>query len=438
VTHPEWARLLLRGLELDDALHASVRVSQVFSALSWRESLAYPADRYLRSDGMDLQEAADGSRLLTVVDPIGGEASYHMAVVRGGDYRMRVRLSGESDEPASAEITLRGETQPTGQFALRIPKTGEWVDAGAAHLNPGVYYASVLLPEGCDLEYIELAPPCLNAVEPMGGWRPSAIAHVYDVALTTLQALDMEYELPPASTPEEYGAEEFAVVEGDVPIAISAAANPGWDQIEARWLRGGENGTAAILKLEIPREGLYTVYAFADTRGGQRWTADSCQKAILCPSEEAPRWWPVLTNRFEAGTHSLAVTAGPGSIVQRVRVVRKKDSPEDYVAALARLGLDLGEAGPISRDHAVDAMNFIEKKRLGVWSTYCGDIVLTPQTLFAGAVSGDLLTPAVPPPSGGNPLPPGGNPTGPPSDTGLPPGYTPPDISQPPSSPDTP
>ena len=44
VTHPLWARLLLRALDMDDTANASSHASQVFGALSWRESLGLRAD----------------------------------------------------------------------------------------------------------------------------------------------------------------------------------------------------------------------------------------------------------------------------------------------------------------------------------------------------------------------------------------------------------
>ena len=51
VTHPLWARMLLRSLDMTDAVRASTQASQVFATLAWRDSLSYPADRYLRAEG---------------------------------------------------------------------------------------------------------------------------------------------------------------------------------------------------------------------------------------------------------------------------------------------------------------------------------------------------------------------------------------------------
>jgi len=435
VTHSEWARMVLRGLELEEALPASQHASDVFAALSWRTSLAYPADAYLQAQGVAVHEQ-NGERLLTVTDPLGGEASYHLAVVRGGDYRVRLRLAGAVSEPAWAEIVRYGETDPVKALPVQVPAERGWVDAGQVNLNPGTYHASVLLPEGCDLEFVELAPPCVNPIEPIGGWRAAAVTHLYDVAVTTLQALDMEYELAPADEPVEFGAERFNLVAGRE--TLQAAYQP-QEAIQGRVLRASQGGMAAIVAFEIPRDGLYSVYAYGESAGGQTWTADGCQKATVCPSGGGARWWPVLTNRFEPGRHSLAVRLAPGSAVERVRVVRKKDSPEDYLGALRRLGLDLGdEPGPVTRRQAADAMDFIEKKRRETQSAFCDEV--EPVDPFAGVTvaggSGGILTPGVPPPfTGTPPTPGGGNPPIPPTGgDGFPPGVGPPG-TQPPASP---
>jgi hypothetical protein len=433
VSHPEWARMVLRGLELDDALEPSRHASDIFTTLSWRTSLAYPAEEYQRSQGMALHER-DGHRLMTVTDPIGGEASYHLAVVRGGDYRVRLRLAGTTSEPAWAEIVAFGETDPIQALRVQVPAERGWVDAGGVHLGPGTYHASVLLPEGCELEFVELAPPCINPIEPIGGWRSGAVAHVYDVAVTTLQAVDMEHELAPADEPDEFGADRFALVAGTESMF---AGMQGPDEVQGRVLRASQGGMEAIVAFEIPREGLYSVLAYGEATGGQTWTADGCQKATLCPSAAGARWWPVLSNRFEVGRHSLAVRMAAGSALHRVRVVRKKDSPEDYLGALRRLGLDLGDQpGPISRSMAADAMDWIEKQRREAQGEFCAPIApVEPSAgaLLAGAPGG-FQTPGAPPPFTGTP-PTGGNPTTPPiGGDGFPPGLGPPG-TQPPASP---
>ena len=44
------ARMLLRALKMDDAVGTAVQASQVFATLSWRNTLAYPADHGVVTD----------------------------------------------------------------------------------------------------------------------------------------------------------------------------------------------------------------------------------------------------------------------------------------------------------------------------------------------------------------------------------------------------
>ena len=94
VTHPLWARMLLRSLDMTDAVRTSTQASQVFATLAWRDSLSYPADRYLRSGG---RERPRGGRPGGPRPPRPGpaEVSYALAVAQPGDYQLRARLSGQ-------------------------------------------------------------------------------------------------------------------------------------------------------------------------------------------------------------------------------------------------------------------------------------------------------------------------------------------------------
>jgi hypothetical protein len=140
VTHSEWARMLLRAMDMDDMIRASATASQVFSALSWKQNLSFAAADYLRGDGVERV----GQRV-EALDP-GGEVAYPLAIVRGGDYTVRLRLRGDPARPVKAEVTLAGEASPLDVFTV-IPATIEgWIDAGSTHLDPGSYTTSVLLP----------------------------------------------------------------------------------------------------------------------------------------------------------------------------------------------------------------------------------------------------------------------------------------------------
>ena len=95
VTHPLWARMLLRSLDMTDAVRTSAQASQVFSTLSWRDSLSYPAERYLQAQGAVVRDEA-GQRVVTA-GAAPAEVSYAVAIVQAGDYQVRARVSGPAE-----------------------------------------------------------------------------------------------------------------------------------------------------------------------------------------------------------------------------------------------------------------------------------------------------------------------------------------------------
>jgi hypothetical protein len=117
----------------------------------------------------------------------------------------------------------------------------------------------------------------------------------------------------------------------------------------------------------------------------------------------------VLTAQFAAGRHAFSVLLAPGAALQRVRAERKKDTPADYVTTLRRLGFDVGPAGPMPRNRAVDAMRFLERKAVAMKTALCGDVVL-PATVVpvtrAGLQVAQIPGPAQPPPFAGPGQPP--------------------------------
>ena len=376
VSHPEWARMVVRSLDLLES-GLTDQASQVFATLSGKDSRAYRADRYIKGEGVEV--FGEGTaRAIRATAPVA-EVTYPLAIARGGDYRLRMRLGGTSE--AEAEVTEIGEEKPVRVFRVAGTGTTSWIEAGMAHLDPGVYNASVLLPSGSVLEWLELAPPCINPIEPRGGWQPSAVASTQDVSVTVLQAVDQESELPPASSPLEWQGTDFQHDDGQV---VTAAASGG----DRESLRAGPKGGHAVLVVTLPEPGLYTLSVFGDFPGGQSWLLDGCRKSVLCPSPDAAtRWRVVLSGVFAAGDHSFSVTLGPDTVIHRLRLERKKDGIEDYTATLKRLGLDLGPAGPVTRAKADEARQFIERRRSLAGIEACGDI-LRPTTLVASTPAG--------------------------------------------------
>jgi hypothetical protein len=419
VEHGEWARMLLRALDMERAAMPETPDARVFATLSWKNSLAFHADDYLRGEGVDVVGAGAARKVVAVAKP--GEVAYLLAVVRGGDYRLRARMAGNPAAPASAEITALGGTGATATFTLVASSLTGWVEAGPAHLDPGAYTASIQLPEGSSLDAVEVAPPCTEAIEPLGGWRARAVTQADDLAVTVVKAIDEESELPAATSPIEVSASSMKTTGG----AAASLALLGASGRDGLWLRAGPRGLQATVFIELPEAGLYSISVLGESGAGQSWKADACRKSVWCapatvPPSPAPgpAWHALMTAPFGAGRHFFNVTLSPGASVQRLRAERKKDSAADYVATLRRLGFDVGPAGPVTRARAVDAMHFVERRRMEATGA-CGDIlvpaleqVLAEAAPVAGPGTGPGFTGSEPP---GTPVVPVGVPTSPPT-----------------------
>jgi hypothetical protein len=401
LTHPLWARMLLRSLDLTDAVRVSTQASQVFETLTWRDSLSYSADEFMRAQGATVREEA--GRKVVVAEAGPADVVYSLAVARPGDYQLRARLSGSGQAPATAEVLPLSGGNALRTFTFHPTAEPAWEFGGATHLDPGAYAAEFLIPPGCTLSQVEVAPPCVNGIEPMGGWKPTAVTTAEDLAVTALKAIDAEQELPPAATPIELTPDALQVEAPPEAVEERAQASG----LAAMTLRAGRRGLRAVVAVELPEAGLYSLSALVSTGSGQRWVADGCRKAVVCKSEGL-RWRPILNQAFSAGRHTLIVTLGDGATVERVRFEQKKAEATDYVATLVRLGFDPGPAGPVTRAKALDAMGFIRDQRQQRLAELCGDRALVDERTALPppqVVQGPVVPP--PPPQGGGEIGPG-------------------------------
>ena len=365
--------MLLRGLDMHAAMQQTTTAAQAFSVLSWKGSLSYRADRFVTGD--DVRVEGEGERRQVVATGEIGEVTYAR---RGGAGRRlsrpRPAWRGSRHGPVSAELARVGEVKPVDAFTMTPTAAMTWVDAGASHLDPGAYTASVLLPRGTTLEHVEVAPPCLMPIEPPGGLeghrRAAVRARRGDDGPGPRQGIRAAAgrRADRSSTPRSSTRRR---------ARRPSAASAGLEQS----IKGGTGGRAPSSSWTLPEAG--PLHALRVRPQGRRPELDGGLLpqggGLRRPGRAgptSPQWRPVLTAQFAAGRHAFSVLLAPGAVIQRVRVERKKDSPADYVATLRRLGFDVGPPGPMPRDRAVDAMRFLEKKAAPMKEARCGDVVL--------------------------------------------------------------
>ena len=186
------------------------------------------------------------------------------------------------------------------------------MSAGSAHLDPGAYAAQFLLPPGASLSQIEVAPPCVNPIEPMNGWQATGVTTSDDLAVTALRAIDVEYELPPDATPIELAGDAFRVEAPYTAVEERAKAAG----LEVMTLKGDASGLRAVVSFDVPEAGLYSMSAFVAPGGGQRFLMDGCRKAVVCPSESTTSWRPIMSQTLAAGRHTLRAVARQRSVLR--------------------------------------------------------------------------------------------------------------------------
>jgi len=428
VTHAEWARMMMRSLNFEDSLQNIDNADDIFVDLAWKGQRNLVASDFKRGTGVTKRGG--------FVDSAGGngEVAYNLPIIRSGDYNIRLRIKGAPETPFQVEIRKDGHTdavatyRPTGSGDEYVP-----ADLGWMSLEPGNHTISVMLPPGASLESIEISPPCLSPVEPKGGWRAGALTTDEDLATTMLQALEMESELPPADDAIEFRAGGFEI------LAPESRMSEGGNQADDFQLNATFEGLHAIVYADIPVEGLYSVSALTTSGEGQTWIADSCHRADVCPAAyTAPKWRTLLTSEFNVGRHSFEVLLANGATVGRIRLQRLKTAPEDYVAALERMGFRVGSKGPISRDKAREAMEWLRDRWKQKLTEDPACVVQTPLGRLAagspGQAAGGTTTmtqtpgvtpPGVTPPTNSRVGPPTGPPTLPPTSGDTQPPATP-------------
>lgn len=411
VTHSEWARLMMRGIGFDESIERVENADDIFLTLAWKDQRNLPAAKYKRASSV--------VRRGTFVDAgtETGEAAYDLPIVRSGDYDVRLRLKGAPSTPFKVEIRKDGQidsviTQnPTGSGDTYTP-----VDLGWVHMEPGNHTVSVALPPGTSLESIHVSPPCLNPIEPELGWRAPALTTDEDLARTLVQALEVEHELPPADEPIELRAASFDQLSPEVTLKASQSLTPvdpsSPPESDVDVLRAGEQGLQAIVQADITVPGRYAVSVWTAEGDGQTWLADSCRRTDLCPTgNSTPRWRTLMTSDFNVGRHSFAVLLTNRAMVGRLRLQRLKATPEDYVTTLRRLGFEAGPKGPITREKAREAMDWLQTRWKRRFEEERSCVIQTPVNRLnpAGQLTGGILL------ANSSPLPPGTGGPNPPS-----------------------
>ena len=106
----------------------------------------------------------------------------------------------------------------------------------------------------------------------------------------------------------------------------------------------------AVVRFEVPEDGIYSIETRYISPQPVRWAMDSCLRVVTCPitaSQIGRR--RSLALELDAGEHVLEVTLPPGAKLDRVDVQRRDGSSEEYVRIVEDEGFKLGNSEDIVR-----------------------------------------------------------------------------------------
>jgi hypothetical protein len=215
------------------------------------------------------------------------------------------------------------------------------VELGELPLTAGPQEVVVTLPPGGALDYLELIAPNLPPIVPDGGWQADA-ALTWDVlALTAVEALHLEKNLPVAEWALAIEAETLAETGGAQVVEDAHLGQPSG----GRWLRTAAQSATVVVPLTIEQSGFYDIQptlmgAKIDilVNGHQPLTIDG--KPYLDTAAPSPLF---LTK----GSNRLDISLPPGGGFDRIMI---KARQSDRATLAAVLGLVISGEAPTSAD----------------------------------------------------------------------------------------
>ena len=352
ITQGEWARRIVIALGLEgEAVRAGAPDSDYVAFLS-----GDPVPP-LRVEGAAARPIPPGARVEPdALEPrlralrAGAEevtATYTVRVPAGGVYALRRAGQGGAQrwridggrpvisppaDPEEPAIRLAGVNPAP---AAREPRL-----VGYFVLALGEHALSVAIPPGGTLSAFELVRQPFPHVRPPGGWEPAETLTFGVKAVTMVQLMQLEDQLPdvPRSTVVREG-ERFEIVRpARPPIADRSPGNPS----AGFWMRGGPGGAGLSYEVNLRDACVYSVVARLAGRGSARFRLDGrVERSVTTPgSGERFVWLRVSTLPLDAGVHRVDVRLGEGVGLDSFRLVCRDPNPEASLLLLRDLGFE--------------------------------------------------------------------------------------------------
>ncbi len=258
-----------------------------FSGTGWLSGISTPTQTHLR-----------------FFLPLGGTYSINAAL----------RLAGHQIELAGQTFTANGQDH----FTL--------AELGAIDLEAGAHELTIQIPPNGAVDYLELKAPSLAAIHPLPNWNLDQPLSWEDLAVTAVQALQLQSLLPSAKPLQTIEAESAPPPQGAEITDIRHLGEPS----QGRWVRAGPHAVSLDLPFRISRQGFYSLKL--------KGTGETPLGVALNGQPARPIQFPafledrVLGDFFlEPGINHLQLDLPPRGGIDLLEIVPKKSNPDDFL-----------------------------------------------------------------------------------------------------------
>ncbi|MDP3938260.1 MAG: hypothetical protein Q8R92_09000 [Deltaproteobacteria bacterium] len=365
ITQAAWARLLVDAMGLSEAVDPSgqddaalmeflsgtpapaIRVWAASAKPFPAEAQSVPADGGDGKAGVRAgNETASGRYLVRIPQP--------------GIYALRFTGAGELQRWRMDENEVRlGRPSGTMESLGAEKEKGDLL--GYFLLSAGDHEVTVEIPLGGALGRFELLRQPFPHVLPPGGWHPGEALTFGVKAVTMVQAMQLEHELPDISKwrvqreGERYDADPLPGQQTNEGTRDKPS--------EGALVKGAGSGSRMLYRVEVPQPGTYTLLARVTGAGGGRLLLnDSVERAWRAPDpSDRLVWNDLATLPLGGGAQGLDVRLDAGAGLDVLRLIYRDPSPEASLMLLEDLGFH--ESDPEAVVSMAAAMDNTENAR---------------------------------------------------------------------------
>ena len=357
INQSEWAKMLSEKLGLaSGAVQEGLDSSSYIALLVGEESKVIEAEdgsnqhKYLSKEEGDRKDISGGGFL--EAKNLSGTLRISYFVSRTGKYPLRVKSKG------TLLISLGNQT-----LVVESPpdqKEMEWKSVGQFQFQTGENLLTIVVSRGSAIDALQVDSRCSDPIMPTGGWKPDNRLRFKDKAETMVQAMDQEGNLPvDPSFIQVIRAANFKAAKGDYKV-IEIDRRKQNKRLNPKAVQAGAQAADLNFRINVPTDGIFTFSVQTAGSAKFSYSVDGCSIGRELPqfSEPNPVWQEINSRTLKQGVHVLEVTVPAGGLIEALRVIKRKGTPQDHLNLLKSLGFkEGGMEDVVTVQDAMDNLN---------------------------------------------------------------------------------